>query len=171
MIHIYHGDGKGKTTCGMGLCLRAAGAGKKVLIFQFMKDGRSSERAALGQVKGITLMEGPEKVRFTGAMSPRERDAFAAYCREQLQVIKKRVAAEAFDLVFLDEVLYAVSKQLIPETQLIDMLRALPPSVEWVLTGRDPGRKLREMADYISEIRKEKHPYDKGIKARIGIEY
>ena len=78
MIHIYCGSGKGKTTAGMGLCLRAAGAGKKVLIYQFLKDNTSSERILLEQVKGITLLKGPDRMRFLKHMTPEEKQELEA---------------------------------------------------------------------------------------------
>ncbi|HIU02654.1 MAG TPA: cob(I)yrinic acid a,c-diamide adenosyltransferase [Candidatus Onthocola gallistercoris] len=171
MIHIYHGDGKGKTTCGMGLCLRAAGAGKRVLIYQFMKNNHSSERNVLKQVAGITLMDGPDQVKFTSRMTDDERRAFGVYCQETLARIRERILLENSEVVFLDEILYAIDRQMISERMLLDLIWTLPDSIEWILTGRHPGKRLCERADYISEIRKEKHPFDRGIQARRGIEY
>lgn len=85
LIHIYYGDGKGKTTCGMGLCVRAAGYGMKVLIFQFLKNNKSSERTALGCIPGITLMEGDEKAKFTFVMNDEEKAQVVRLLRRNVQ--------------------------------------------------------------------------------------
>ena len=79
LVHIYHGDGKGKTTCGMGLCVRAAGAGDKVLIYQFLKNSKSSERSILEKIPNITLMDGKEDAKFTFNMTDEEKEANKIY--------------------------------------------------------------------------------------------
>ena len=79
LVHIYHGDGKGKTTCGIGLCVRAAGAGDKVLIYQFLKDNSSSERRILERIPNITVMDGKEDIKFTFQMTDEEKGLCRAY--------------------------------------------------------------------------------------------
>lgn len=170
MIHMYCGSGKGKTTAGMGLCLRAAGAGKKVLIYQFLKDNTSSERGLLEQIPGITLLQGPERMKFLRRMSEEERLQFVLEYERVLQKIGGLLSdGAAPEVIFLDEVLYGVSRGVISEDAVVELIRSWPEK-EWILTGRYEGGKLREMADYISVIQKEKHPYDRGVAARKGIE-
>lgn len=172
MIHIYCGDGKGKTTAGMGLCLRAAGAGKKVLVYQFLKDNTSSERRILEQLPEIELIRGPEAMKFIFKMSPEERESMRAEYAEVLDGLSRQLEAGslAAEVIFLDEVLYAVSREMVDEAKLLDLLKK-GGDREWILTGRYTGGPLFEAADYISEIHKKKHPFDDGIAARKGIEF
>ena len=168
MIHIYTGDGKGKTTAGMGLCLRAAGAGKKVLINQFLKDGHSSERRILEEVPNIDLVPGPDHMKFTSAMTEEEKQALTATYRVFLKTVERHV--QGFDVIFFDEILYAIGKKFVSEQQVLDLVLAFPEK-EWILTGRYDGGALWDAADYISVIKKERHPFDRGVAARKGVEY
>ena len=169
-IHIYCGGGKGKTTAAVGLCVRAAGAGKRVLMMQMMKDCHSSERRVLESIPGITLMEAPDRVKFSFSMSDeekqQERDRYAGELRE----VFDRARRDDVDVLVLDEVLYAIGAGLAEEALLIELLENRPGKLEVVLTGQNPGRAILEMADYVSEIRKVRHPYDQGLEAREGIE-
>ena len=170
LVHIYSGDGKGKTTAGMGLCVRAAGAGYRVLICQFMKDDSSSERRAMEKIPGITFAEGRESVRFSFLMSEKEKEAERAYYEKLFQDTVKRAQAERFDMLFLDEILYAVREGLLDEEMAAAFLETKPEHLEVILTGRDPGSRLIDLCDYHSEICKRKHPFDRLQDARDGIE-
>ena len=170
LIHIYSGDGKGKTTAGMGLCVRAAGAGYRVLICQFMKDGSSSERRAMEQIPGITFVSAREKVSFSFRMSEEEKRAEREFCHRLLEDTVKRASAEHYDVLFLDEVLYAVRSGFLEESELVSFLEHKPDDLEVILTGRDPGRRVLELCNYHSEICKRKHPFDRQQGARDGIE-
>ena len=170
LVHIYSGDGKGKTTAGMGLCVRAAGAGYKVLICQFMKDGSSSERRAMEHIPGITFVGGRDRVSFSFRMSEEEKRAERDFCRRLLADTISTASAEHYDVLFLDEVLYAVREGFLEESELISFLEHKPVSLEVILTGRDPGIRLLELCDYHSEICKRKHPFDRQQGARDGIE-
>lgn len=172
MIHIYCGEGKGKTTAGMGLCLRAAGAGKNVLVYQFLKDNTSSERRILEQIPEIELMKGPEQMKFIFQMTAEERESMKREYAEVLDDLFRRLETKELsaEVIFLDEVLYAVSREMVDETKLLKLLEK-GVDREWILTGRYEDGKLLEAADYISEIHKKKHPFDAGIPARKGIEF
>ena len=170
LIHIYCGDGKGKTTAGMGLCVRAAGYGYKVLVCQFMKDNRSSELGALKQIPQITVLPGPDQELFSFQMSPRQKEEKKRFFEQRLLRAFRHAQEEAFSVLFLDEVLYTVGLGLLEEEHLIAQLRSRPPHLEVILTGAEPSDRLQEMADYVSRICKIKHPYDRGVKARPGIE-
>lgn len=170
LIHIYHGNGKGKTTCGMGLCVRAAGAGKKVLIYQFLKNSQSSERAILKTIPQITLMEGKEDAKFTFNMSEAEKAANKAYYMEKFGEICRTAVDGDYDVLFLDEVLHVINKDMVDEAAVLDFLKHKPEKLEVIMNGYHPSEALIEIADYVSHIKKEKHPFDEGIPARVGIE-
>ena len=170
-VHIYYGNGKGKTTCGVGLCVRAAGAGWKVLVYQFLKDSTSSERKILKQLPQVTLLEGMEKVKFTFNMTPEELDQARIYYTQAFKKIVKMTCEGGYQMVFLDELLHMIRLELIEEKLVTDFLERRPDGVEVIMTGYDPSPRLLEMADYVSKITKEKHPFDSKLPARRGIEF
>lgn len=170
LIHIYCGDGKGKTTTGMGLCARAAGYGLRVLIYQFMKDNSTSERSVLQLSDNITIVDGLPQEKFSFQMTPEEKAQRKAYYEDQLRSVTEKARKEDFDVLFLDEVIYTIRAGLLDEALLLDFLRSKPEHLEVILTGQGPDQDLIDLADYVSEIRKVKHPFDQGIAARRGIE-
>lgn len=167
-VHIYCGDGKGKTTCAMGLCVRAAGAGKKVLLHQFLKDNSSSERQVIDHLPGVTVVPGAPMDKFTFQMNEQELAAL----KESNDAMFAKLCAMAgdYDMLILDESVYAMDMGLLSEEPVIDFLSHRPEHLEVVLTGRNPSGRLKEQADYISEIGKRKHPFDRGLSSRVGIE-
>ena len=169
MIHVYCGDGKGKTTAAVGLAVRAAGAGKRVVFAQFFKSGESSEIAALRQLEHMTILhcESVKKrfARMTDEEKARAGEAHRAFFREIAE------AAQGADLVVLDEILSAIRRGTVPEEMVLAFLREKPEELEVVLTGRGPTEALLSAADYVTEMRKVKHPFDQGIAAREGIEF
>ena len=165
MIHLYCGEGKGKTTAAMGLALRMAGRGGRVVIAQFLKSADSGERAALAHVPGVTLLEIPEHIKFTFAMNEEERRQTAEQCRALLE----QVSAVRCDMVVLDEVCAALTCGLLEKEPLLTLLDRGGP--EFVLTGRDPLPELEARAHYITCCGKVRHPYDTGTPARAGVEY
>ncbi|MDD5970056.1 MAG: cob(I)yrinic acid a,c-diamide adenosyltransferase [Anaerostipes sp.] len=168
-LHLYYGDGKGKTTAAMGLAIRAAGAGKQVLIYQFLKDNSSSERKVLDTIPGITCIKGPDKVKFIRNMTQEEKEGNRRQNDQKLEDIIK-IAGE-YDVLLLDEALYAIGREQLSEELLIRYLKERPWWQEVILTGRDPSREMRALADYCTHIQKEKHPFDQGLCSRKGIEY
>ena len=170
LIHIYHGDGKGKTTCAMGLALRCAAQGQPVVIAQFLKDGTSGECRMLARLDNVTLLAANPSGKFTFAMNDAEkqqtRDALARTFQAAVDFAKREQAR----MLVLDEVCGAISTGMLPEQAVLDFLDHKPDGLEVVLTGRNPSDALQSRADYISEICKRRHPYDKGIAAREGIE-
>ncbi len=170
MIHIYCGDGKGKTTCAIGLAIRMLGASKKVLFAQFFKDGSSSEIEILRSFDNLKYIcaNSPTIKRFVN-MTDEEKTKANSYYRELLQdVIQK---SKDYDLIVLDEISSTLNYNMVDKDILLDFLNTNKSTKEIVLTGRNPNKKLIELADYISEIKKVKHPFDNGIMARKGIEY
>ncbi len=170
LIHIYCGDGKGKTTAGMGLCARAAGHGFRVLIYQFMKDNSTSERKVLNLSENITIIEGLPQEKFSFAMTDEEKARRKDYYERQLRLVTQKAVSEKYDVLFLDEVIYAIRAGMLREAPLLSFLKEKPDALEVILTGQDPSQALIDAADYVSEIKKIKHPFDRGIRAREGIE-
>ena len=169
-IHIYCGDGKGKTTTGMGLCARAAGFGFRVLIYQFMKDNSTSERKVLELSPNITIVDGLAQEKFSFQMTDEEKQQRRAYYNAQLHAVTQKARDEAYDVLFLDEAIYTIRAGLLDEAPVLDFLKNKPAHLEVILTGQGPSPALLEAADYVSEIRKIKHPFDQGLPARKGIE-
>ena len=168
MIHLYCGDGKGKTTAACGLAVRARGAGLRVLFVQFFKSGRSSEIALLEQAGILTRFPAVHYGRFRFLSDAQKEEIRAEYARMLAGI---RNDAAAFDLIVLDEAVSACRYGMLPPDALLAFLREGGPEREIVLTGRDPDPALLEAADYVTEMRKIKHPYDRGVKARKGIEF
>ena len=169
LIHLYCGDGKGKTSAAVGLAVRASGAGKQVVFTQFFKDGSSSEIKSLDSLPGIRTIHAQTVKGFYHAMTPEQR----MQAREDYTALFRQVtaAAKEADLLILDEIVSACNRGVVPETLVTDFLRSKPQQLEVVLTGREPSPALMELADYITEMRKLRHPYDRGVAARKGIEF
>ncbi len=169
-IHIYCGDGKGKTTTAMGLAVRAAGSGQKVVLTQFMKCGSSCELKILRELPQVEIICCEKNFGFIWNMNEEEKaEARAAYTELFDQAVQAAVEGEAFLLV-MDEFMSAYNLGMINREKALQFLKEKPENLEVVLTGRDPAPELLELADYVSEIQKRKHPFDQGIPARKGIE-
>lgn len=169
LVHIYCGDGKGKTTASMGLALRMAGFGRKVLISQFFKNGSSSELKPLRELENVTMMHCKTVPgRFVNLTAEQRMQAKTDYSNLLVSVLEK---APEYDLLVLDEVISTYNHEAIDRNTLVDFLRNKPEHLEVVLTGRNPAPELLELADYVTEMKKIKHPFDKGIMARKGIEF
>lgn len=170
LVHIYYGDGKGKTTTGMGLITRAAGYGLRVLLYQFMKNNKTSERKILEKIENITIIDGLNQEKFSFQMTPEEKAERREFYREQFLKVTGLAVAEGYDVLFLDEAVYTISAGLLEEELVLGFLRTKPERLEVILTGNTPSEQLLECADYVSEIKKIKHPFDRGQHARLGIE-
>ena len=169
MIHIYCGDGKGKTTAACGLAARAAGSGKTVLFTQFFKDGSSSEIRSLSLIPGIDISHPSLHYGMYRFMT----DSQKAEIKENYTLHLKWVisSAEKYDLIVLDEAVSAYRYDVIPREELIAFLKKEGQAREIVMTGRNPAEELIAAADYVTEMKKIKHPFDRGIAAREGIEF
>jgi len=167
MIHIYTGNGKGKTTAALGLALRAVGAGKRVFIGQFIKGRCYSDITALKQIKGIRLEQFG-----SGCFIRRDpKDKDIALAQVGLCRIDQVIASKKYRMVILDEVNVALQLKLLRTRDVLALMRQTPKAVELVLTGRGAPRAILNAADLVSEIKEVKHYYRRGIKARKGIEY
>ena len=169
-IHIYCGDGKGKSTAVMGLALRAAGSGKKVILTQFLKDGTSSELKILRELPQVSVLTCEKQFGFFWNMSEEQKEAARAAYQELFDRAVQMASEEQAFLLVMDEFMAAYNHGMIDQTKALAFLKEKPEGLEVALTGRDPAPELLALADYVSEIRKIKHPFDEGLNARKGIE-
>lgn len=169
LVHMYIGDGKGKTTASVGLAVRARGAGANVCVAQFLKGRDSAEIGSLKQL-GIDHRRTEGIVKFVFAMDEKEKAECKGICTALLSSVAADVAAGAFDLVVLDEVIDAVGLGMVEENDLARLLET-KGETEIVITGRNPSERLKDLSDYITEMKAHKHPYEKGIPARRAIEF
>ena len=168
LIHIYTGNGKGKTTAAVGLAVRCAGAGNQVLFVQFMKGMQTSETGPLKQL-GIKIIRKENMTKFIFAMTDEEK---LQYKKDQEDCFSfAQNHCHEYDMIIFDEVFGAITTGMIKEQALLDFLNRKPSGLEIVLTGRDAREPVLSRADYVSEIKAIKHPYDNGVEARKGIEF
>ena len=171
MKHIYYGDGKGKTTAAIGLAVRAAGSKMKVLFVQFLKTEFSGERHILSHTENVTLTFCPLELKFTFDMDDKEKAQAAKIFKGIFDNAVTSALTEKYDMVVLDEVFEAINAHMLSESEVYEFITNAPSSMEIVMTGHNPPQKFMDCADYITEFKKIKHPYDRGITGRIGIEF
>lgn len=171
MIQIYYGDGKGKTSAAVGVAVRAAGRGMKILFVQFLKSEDSGERKILSEIEGISLSPCPVELDFTYNMTNTQKAQASKIFREMFERAVKTALVFNYNVLILDEVFSAIETGMLSESEVYNFLTDAPSKLEIVLTGRNPSKKFIDIADYVSKIVKEKHPFDSGVKARPGIEY
>lgn len=175
LVQIYTGDGKGKTTAAFGLALRAAGAGNKVLIYQFLKPAslELGERFAieLGAVR-IRVETLDEEWDMAKSFESAEDVAHTKKTiAEALARLTETAAKRFYDVIILDEIVYCESKGLVELEDIQRLIESKDDRVEIVMTGSGASKELIEVADLATEMRKIKHPFDSGIGARRGIEF
>lgn len=171
LIHVYCGDGKGKTTAAAGLSIRAAGSGMKVVFVQFLKAMESGEINILKSIDNITVIRNERDYGFFKRMTEEDKLAVTQLHNENLRRALELVERNHCGMLVLDEVCAAYNYSLLDKELVEKLITEKEDSLELVLTGRDPAPIFLEYADYVSEIRKIKHPYDRKITARKGIEY
>lgn len=191
LTHLYYGDGKGKTTAAIGLCMRAAGNEKRVLFTQFMKDGASGEISLLREVPGIDVLCGNVPYGFYSKMDEETKKLFAEEQEKLLDAIIEEVEHEIKNieahngkvteessvkneirmLIVLDEITYAYNWNLVDREKPENLINNRPNFLEIVMTGRNSEKFLMDAADYVTEMKCKKHPFEKGIQARKGIEF
>jgi cob(I)alamin adenosyltransferase len=169
LIQVYTGDGKGNTTCALGLALRAVGQGFKVFMVQFLKTDDTSEVQAARRLAPDFTMESFGTPGFPRLSDPDPETLAAA--RQAFDLARRVILAGEHDLVILDEVNLSLSYNLVPLTEMLEVLRQRPPYVEVVLTGRNAPAELVDLADLVTEMRPVKHYFEVGGKARRGIEW
>ena len=168
LVQVYTGPGKGKTTASLGLAFRATGRGLEVLMIQFLKPPENyGEHLAAEKVPNFTIL--PLGLDHMLSKVPKEIDIKIAH--ETLQRAKEEIYSGKYDLVILDEINNTMSWKLLGPDEVIEMLKGRPDHVEIVLTGRGAPKEIVEYADLVTEMTMIKHPFDKGVGARKGIEY
>jgi len=167
LIHVYTGDGKGKTTAALGLALRASGHGLKVIFIQFVKGDRDC-----GEHLFVACYHPFEIVQLaTGDSFTKPLEELRSEAEQTLAYAEEALLSGSYDVVILDEIFVATSKGLITTHQVLTLIDKKPDSVELVLTGRGAPREVMMRADYVTEMLMIKHPFVDGIAARKGIEY
>jgi len=175
LVQVFWGNGKGKTTSALGTALRACGNGFNVYLIQFMKNGADSlEKQIPGEI--FALEKFPnfsyERYGIDGWVLGNPTEEQLNSCKRALVQVKEALRNVHIDIVIADEILYAVQLGLLTEDEIVKLIDEKPSSKELILTGsHKPFDKIFEKADLVSEIKKIKHPYDKGIKARKGVEF
>ncbi len=166
LVHLYCGDGKGKTTAAMGLALRALGQGMRVVVVQFLKNGTSGELEPLKKL-GAAVYSGQPGAKFTFQMNAEEK----AQATKENNARLAEALQQPCDLLILDEICAARNSGMVDEALAKQAVLERPQHREVVLTGRNPEAWIVEAADYITEMQPRRHPYEQGIPARKGIEF
>ena len=174
-VQVFYGNGKGKTTSALGTVLRACGNNYKVHLVQFMKNGASTlEEQIPGEIKALSKFESFSFKRF-GLGDWYIKNKNHQKHKEKVEEALKHLSScfkEDYDVIIADEILYAVQLGLLEESQILELINSKPKDKELILTGsHQPFPNIFEHADLVTEVKKIKHPYDKGILARKGIEY
>jgi len=185
LIHVLTGDGNGKTTSAIGIAVRAAGRGLKVAFIQFLKGGLSGELASMRKL-GITVVSGtkhcPNSSEHSRVLAEKGavlfcKDCFVINEKDKLLTAQAFATAEKFSssgeyqLVVLDEIFWAMLEKLVEEEQLLRLISGKHQSCELVLTGRGATQEIENASDYVTYVNKIKHPFDKGILSRSGVDY
>ena len=175
LIHVYTGDGKGKTTAALGLALRAAGHGMRTYFCQFMKGQDYGElRAAAMLAEHLTVAQFGQPIFIHISEDGRHTTATAEDIRLAqggLAAARQAMLGGEYDIVILDEINVALHFKLLAVQDVLSLLDAKPPQVELVLTGRRVPPEILARADYVTEMREVEHPYRRGVQARPGIEF
>jgi cob(I)alamin adenosyltransferase len=167
-IHVYTGNGKGKTTSAIGLGLRAAGAGFKVHMLQFMKGRKYSELESIEKIENFTFSQ-HGRDEFVNKENPDEIDINLA--RAGISYAKELINSEKFDMIILDEINVAIDFNLIDFNEIVKLAKNKPEKLELIFTGRFAHVEIQRIADYVTEMLEIKHPYQQGVEARKGIDF
>ena len=171
LIEVYCGDGKGKTTAATGLAVRAAGCGMRVLFVRFLKNEHSGELVILDKIPEIDVIHLNSEYGFVIRMTEEEKQEAKEVYSNLWQEAVRRAVEEEYDMLVADEFMAAYRYEFIDHVHALDFLKNKPGKLEVVLTGRDPAPEIQELAEYISEVKKIKHPFEQGVPARRGIEF
>lgn len=170
-IQIYTGDGKGKTTCAVGLAVRAAGNGYKVNFVQFMKSWQTGELKILENIQGVSIYRFATPKDFTWNLTEEEKKELIKSIEKGFENVKSLIMSNSCDMLIIDELVGVLSQGYLDEVKVIEVLQNKPEHMEIILTGRNASVKLIEVADLVTEMKEMKHYYSKGVVARKGIEF
>ena len=167
-IHVYTGNGKGKTTAAIGLGVRCAGNNSKVHMIQFMKGRKYCELVTIDDIKNFTYSQ-HGRDEFVNKDNPEKIDIDLA--RKGFTKALELIKSNNYDMIILDEINVAVDFKLISLEELLNLVENKPERLELVLTGRYADKEIVKLADYVTEMLEIKHPYQKGVQARKGCDY
>jgi cob(I)alamin adenosyltransferase len=175
LIHIYSGNGKGKTTASFGLAMRASGQGLKVIIFQFLKPKSliTGEEISARKIKNVKLVKHEQEhpmFKGQGAREKGERETKKSMKNAILEA-KEAILSKKYDMVILDEIINVVDQGFADKKEFIELIRKTPKDIELVLTGRGDISEMEKFANYITIMIDKKHPFRQNVNARKGIEY
>ncbi len=170
LVHLYVGDGKGKTTAAIGLAIRCIGNGGKVKVYQFLKGKHSAELTTLDKL-GVKVVQTDAVQKFTFQMSEAEKEECKNDCSACFSEAAEDIISGEYDLIVLDEVVDAVNAYMLTKEELVEYVSKRSDKTEVVMTGRNPKQEIVDIADYHTLMTAQKHPYQEGIGARKGIEY
>ena len=171
-IQIYTGESKGKTTAAMGLAIRAAGSGLKVCIVQFLKAWKTSELSSLEKIDNIDVFRFQTIKKFTWELNESERKQIEKETKKAYNFILNVFEEKKYDVVIVDEIMGALgAKLLTKEQEVLELMDKKPDTVELVMTGRYPTEVIINKADLVTEMNVVKHYFNKGVEARLGIEF
>ncbi len=171
MIHVYCGDGKGKTTASVGLSIRMAGTGGKVVYAQFMKGNDSGEHEIFRKMENVLLLKNEKNLGFTFQMSEVEKEKLTKMHNDKLEKINTILKNGECDLLVMDELTYPYIDHHVDRNLVQAILKEYGQKIEICITGRNPDESLLEVADYVTEMKMINHPYKQGVSARKGIEF
>ena len=172
LVQVYTGDGKGKTTAAIGQGIRAFGRGKNVYMVQFLKSSETGELTTLKKLEpGFRIFRIEKKRGFIWNLSTEEKEELKDDIAKALVFVRDTFRSNCCDVMILDEIMAVLGNELVSIDNVLDIIKSKPENVELILTGRNAPEEIIEVADYVSQIDCVKHPYQKGIAAREGIEY
>ena len=185
LVHVLTGDGNGKTTSAVGIAVRALGRGLKVAFVQFLKGGLSGEISRLEALGATVITKTKHCKRSAEHEKSMSENGYIIFCADCFRTneLDRVLVADAFEkarkfstsgeygLVVLDEVFIALGEKLLTEEQIASLIGSRHPSCELVLTGRGAPESIESLADYVTYVKKNKHPFDRGVLSRSGIDY
>jgi len=170
LLQVYTGDGKGKTTAAFGLAFRAYGRGFKVAVVQFMKTWITGEVQLAETLENFHIKRIDTSPKFTWEMNEAELEELRLEIRKGFEYVRNLVKENKYDLLVLDEINHIIIKKFVSKEEILEFIDSKPDTLEIVMTGRNAPDWLMEKADLVTEMKCIKHPFEKGIPARVGIE-
>jgi cob(I)alamin adenosyltransferase len=171
LVHIYTGDGKGKTTAAIGLIIRATGHQKKVYLLQFLKGRITGEMNILKDIPLITIKRPNKSGKFIFQMNEKEKAELKSEVHQAWQELVRITRTSGYEVIVIDEIMGAITNNLVTLEEVIELIQNRDKKKELILTGRNAPEGLIELADYVTEMKMIKHPYQQDIPARKGIEF
>ncbi|AIS52036.1 Cob(I)yrinic acid a,c-diamide adenosyltransferase BtuR [Thermoanaerobacter kivui] len=171
LIQVYTGDGKGKTTASIGLGIRAVGRGFKVYMVQFLKETDTGELHTLKNIENFKVFRFQSSDKFFWTLNEEEKKVLAKEMKKAYEFVVDVLENKKCDVLILDEIMAAIHSKMYTVEDVLKLIEIKPKEIELVLTGRSAPQEIIEKADLVTEMKAIKHPFERGIPARYGIEY